>query len=136
MTEPFVLEPCVMKSVGDCGICCLKMLLGVSYDAVFGALSAKARKVVMADGAEVIQYCNAARKLGFELTYHDEDYDPDRIGILVLDRTVNEDRHMVVWLGQALYNPADGLIYADLETYLVKAHYRIEGFLFISRRIV
>ncbi len=130
--EPFVIEPTMQKSTGDCGICCLRMLLGVTYMDVWKAIAIRARKNAIADGVTVKQLCNAAKKLGFELEYHDEDFDPDKVGILVLDRhTINEvDQHMVMWLTGQLYNPADGLIYTDLDTYLTKCSYKVEGFLF------
>lgn len=130
MTEPFVFEPTVMKSVGDCGICCLRMLLGVPYEAVLAALSKKAQRTVMQDGANVLVFCNAAKRLGFTLEYHDDDFNPDYVGVLVLERTVNDDKHMVMWSAGTIYNPADGLIYTDLETYLTKTLYKVVGFLF------
>lgn len=135
MTEPFVIEPMMQKSTGDCGIVCLKMLIGCTYAQVFEALSKRAQKTAIADGATVFQFIKAAKRLGVELEYHDADFDPDKLGILVLDRTVNDDQHQVLWLQGCLYNPADGLIYTDLETYLTKCLYRVEGFLSIKRRI-
>ena len=135
MNEPFVIEPTLMKSVGDCAICCLRMLTGNTYAEVVAAVPRRERKTFMESGISVLQAINIARKLGVELEYHDDDFNPDYIGILVLRRTVNNDMHAVMWLGNGLYNPADGNIYTDLETYLTKCLYRVEGFLFIKRRL-
>lgn len=130
MTEPFIIEPTVMKSVGDCCLCCLRMITGKSYAEVLAVVPRRAQKTVMAEGLTVLQICNMAKKLECPLTYHDDDFNPDYIGILVLNRTVNDDQHMIMWLAQSLFNPADGLIYTDLDTYLKKTLYKVEGFLF------
>lgn len=135
MTEPVIIEPTIMKSAGDCGVCCLRMLTGKTYSEVVAVVPKRARKTFMADGLTVMQLCNMSRRLGYPLGYHDEDFNPDWIGILTLERTIanadgSHDFHAVMWLTGQIFNPADGWIYTDLETYLARTNYKVEGFLF------
>lgn len=132
MFEPFVIEPMMMKDIGDCSICCLKMLLGCSYADIITNVPRRFQKSCLSQGLSETQMYNIARKLGFILEYHDEDFDPDRVGILCVKR--DEQQHSAMYFGGAVYNPADGLIFTDLETFLTRGKWTIDGFLFIAGR--
>jgi hypothetical protein len=126
ITEPIVIEPTTMKSSGDCALCCLKMLLGVSYPEVVAAVPKKMQKDVHGTGLTVQQMINVGRKLGFTLIYHDLP-EEDEIGILVLTRS--DEDHVVMYLKGIVYNPADNELWTDDDAFLVRGGWTVDGFL-------
>jgi hypothetical protein len=129
VTEPIVISPVLMKDIGDCAVCCLSMLTGVSYADVIAACPKRARPFT--DGLSVKQTCAVAKRLGFELEYHTfEDDEEAGVGILVLERTYHDpQQHMVVYAKGTVIHPGDGCWYTDLDAYLKKYNWRVEGFL-------
>ena len=128
MTEPVVVQPVLMKDVGDCGICCLAMLLGVEYAAIVQAIPKRNRKKAQSDGLTIIQMCNVAKVFLTQLEYHDEP-EEDAVGILFLERTVGEDAHAVMYMKGVLFHPGDGTIWTDMDAYLKRYNWKMEGFL-------
>ncbi len=131
MNEPFVVEPTVMKDSTDCLICCLRMLLGVGYAEIMSVLPKRCRGKVPRDGISITQAANIAKKLGFSVAYHDEDFNPDYVGILDVVRKHDENEgHAVLYMMGVVYNPADNLLFTDLETFLTRGQWKVNGFLF------
>ena len=126
MVEPVVIEPTIMRSIGDCSICCLKMLLGVSYPEIIAAVARRRQKTVHEDGLTTLQMIYVGRRLGFKLVYHDKPKD-DEIGILDLVR--GDEGHVVMYLKGIIYNPADGELWTDDVAFLKRGGWSIEGFL-------
>ena len=130
MTEPVVIAPVLMKDVGDCFICCLSMLTGRPYADVYAAIPRRKKGTALTDGLPVTDVCRVAKRLGFPLRYHTFGEEEERaIGILVLHRTYGSDMHMVMYAKRTLIHPGDGLWYTDLDAYLKKYNWRVEGFL-------
>ena len=124
--EPVVIEPTLMKSSGDCSICCLKMLLGVSYPEIIAAIPKKLQKTVHHDGLNVQQCINVGRRLGFTLEYHHEPED-DEVGVLSLERI--DGGHDVMWMRGVIYNQADGELWTDDDAFLARRQWTVVGFL-------
>lgn len=124
MTEPVVFEPMPMKNLGDCGLVCMCMLLGVHYVDVLDACPKKGRPTL--DGLGTRQMLNLAKRLGHRLHYHRlvpppwlELADMDLVGILDLDSTDKTDDkgHYLMFFKGAVYNPAKNEIWTDVEAY-------------------
>lgn len=128
VSEPVVIEPTMMKSGGDCAVCCLKMLLGVSYPEVVAAVSKKHQRTVHAEGLTTLQMMNVARKLGTPLDYLDAP-DEDDIGILDLERPDSDEGHAVMYLRGVIFNPADGELWTDDDAFLQRGGWTVVGFL-------
>lgn len=136
MIEPFIIEPTMMKDSADCGICCLKMLLGVSYAEIITAIPKRHQKNITTTGVSIPLMVRVARRLGHVLEYHDEDFNPDYVGALDVVRIANEDEgHMVMYMSGVVYNPADGLLFTDLDTFLNRGKWKVNGFLFRRRMV-
>ena len=130
MTEPVVIQPVLMKDVGDCAICCLAMLTGKPYADVYAAVPRRKRASALVEGLPVMDICKVSKRLGFPLEYNTFEEDEERgVGILVLERTYNDDAHMVVYAKRTLLHPGDGCWYTDLDAYLKKYSWKVEGFL-------
>ena len=113
-TDPVIVIPTMMKNSGDCGIVCLKMLLGVHYDAVMAACPKRGKP--QHNGLTARQMINVARRLGFALEYHTEPED-DAVGILDLDHELGVG-HYVVYGKGTVYNPAQHEWWMDVEAFL------------------
>jgi hypothetical protein len=131
--RPIALEPVVMKDVGDCAIACLRMLTGLPYEAVFQALPKRLQGSALHAGLSNASILAVARKLKFPLVYRsitNPDDLPETIGILDLHR--HKEGHVVVWLKNVLYNPADAFIWTDVETFLATRGWTLAG-IFLSQ---
>lgn len=129
MTEPVVVTPMMMRSVGDCGICCTAMLCGVSYAEIISALPRRLSvRSAIEEGITVTQAINVGRKLGCVLVFHDKpDDDEDEIGVLYLTR--EDGGHVAMYLKGVVYNPATGELWTDIDAFLQRTGYAVEGFL-------
>lgn len=127
MIEPEIIDPTMMKSSGDCWACCLRMLLGVSYPEILWA--APNRRNPLRNGLKTGQVINVAKKLGYTLRLRRGGPEDDETGILDLLRKDDSDGHMVMWLQGIIYNPADGLIYTDPESFFEQGNWRVDGFI-------
>ena len=126
MNEPTVIEPVTMKDMGDCSICCLAMFLGKTYAEILTACPKRSKPLT--DGLTPLQISNVARKFGVALEY-DDTPDEDDIGILILERTINDDSHACMYLKGVIFHPGDGAIWTDMESYLKQYHWKVEGIL-------
>lgn len=108
--EPIVIEPCPQKEETDCGVACLAMLLGVSY--------ADARKAVRTcrDGLSRRQMQNAAKRLGKPLAWVSDGVF-DSVGILHLNNAERTAGHYAMVMKGVVYNPADNLMWTDIDSY-------------------
>jgi ABC-type bacteriocin/lantibiotic exporter with double-glycine peptidase domain len=137
MNEPMAMEPAVMKNASDCGVACLQMLLGCSYSQVMDALPRRNRmKIVKEEGLGTQQMKNIAARLGFSLTWVVDGDLSESVGILGLARPIdpnkpNSDKegHWVVLFKGALWNPAEGLIWTDLEAFFDSRRWKPTGIL-------
>lgn len=127
MTEPIVIEPTVMKSSSDCALCCLKMLLGVTYSEVLLAVPKKLQRTVANTGLTTKQIINVAARLGHTLKYQTTAPEDDDVGILDLSRA--DGGHVVMWLKGVIYNPADNELWTDDEAFLQRGQWIVDGFL-------
>lgn len=123
-SEPVVIEPTRMHDVGDCAVACLAMLLGRPYVEV---LAAAPKRFKTCNGLTIRQMKNIAARFGQPLGYRPGMPEDDEVGILDLDRV--DDGHVVIYIKGAMYNPADGMIYTDVETYLRRGKWTVDGFL-------
>ena len=126
MQDPIVIEPLTMKDMADCSVCCLAMFLGKTYAEILAACPKRSKPLTV--GLQVIQISNIAKKFGVLLEY-DDTPDDDDVGILVLDRTVNDDRHTCLYMKGVIYHPGDGSIWTDMESYLKQYKWKVEGIL-------
>ena len=123
MREPIVIEPVLMKDVGDCALCCLAMLLGKTYAEVLVKCPRRTKTAVGLSGRQI---ANVAIRLGARLAYHDLP-EEDEVGILMLERGA-DDSHAVLYLKGVLYHPGDGTIWTDVEAFLREYKWTIHGF--------
>jgi hypothetical protein len=121
MTEPVVIEPQMQKDIWDCGVACLAMLLGRSYQEVRACIRFKAPA-----GMSVYEIRRVAKTLGHPLVFS-KIVDHEDIGILILER--EDDAHVVLFAKGTLYNPAQGEWWTDVDSYLKRSNYRIVGLL-------
>lgn len=130
--EPVIFEPTMQKSVGDCGAACLRMLTGCSYSGVIEAFPPRVRKKVMDTGMSNRQLRLAARKLGFKLRY--VPLNKAHVGILDLQRLADPadpdgewEGHYAMLAGHTVFNPADGLIWTDIDAFLKTRRWEVVG---------
>jgi len=128
--NPGVIELIPMKDMGDCGVCCLAMLLGRSYKEITQHISPRSLKAAKREGITILHMCRIAGAFGVRLIYEDHPED-DSIGILKFNRIKGYDdaAHAAMYLKGVLYNPGDGLLYTDVDSFLRYGKWEIEGFL-------
>lgn len=125
MIEPIVIEPSMMLNIADCGIVCLKMLIGCSYADVFGACYRRPNPAHV--GMSTRQMISVAKKLGVTLRFSKQ-VDEDGVGILDLDHADGEG-HFVMYAKGTIYNPAQNEWWTDIESYLVRGEWIVAGLL-------
>lgn len=120
--EPIVIDPIVQKEEWDCGVACLAMLLGRAYADV------RARVRKCPDGLSNRQMMRCAAALGQRLSHRPHVGDDD-VGILDLEREINDrwEGHFALYIRGAVYNPASGQLWPDVDTYLQYSRYRVCG---------
>ena len=128
MSDPVVIVPTPQLDTWDCGVACLQMLLGASYQEIRALIRAK-----KPDGLSVWQLRHIAASLERPLVYRAA-VDDDDIGILDLERTVEGkasewEGHYAVYVKGTVYNPAQGQWWTDVGSYLKASRYRIAGIL-------
>lgn len=124
MTDPVVIEPAMMRSIGDCGIVCLKMLLGVSYADVFRACP---RGNPLVNGLGTRQIMNIAARLRKPLRIV-RDFEEDAVGIIIMAHSKDEG-HAAMYGKGTIYDPAQGEWWLDVDAYLKHRSYTICGLL-------
>jgi ABC-type bacteriocin/lantibiotic exporter with double-glycine peptidase domain len=129
VTDPLSIEPVMQKDVADCGVACLAMLLGESYAAVRATI--RQREL---DGLSNRQLRRIAHRFGKPLRFIRNGDLSEMVGIVDLQRPTNPERragawegHYVVLIKGALYNPADGLIWTDIEAWLAHRRWELLG---------
>lgn len=122
MNEPVVLQPVMQQDIADCGVACLVMMTGLSYAQVLAAFSKRAK--VSSNGMSRRQLMRAAKKLGFPLRFVKNGDLSNMVGIADLQRYANPDNpaegyeeHLVIVAKGVLYNPAEGLLWTDIDSY-------------------
>lgn len=129
MIEPPVIDPSPQMASADCAICCLSKLLGIPYADVLAVIPQ--RKCAKRNGLSERQVIAIAKRLKFKVRARTTDKPPDEdeFGILDLYDVNNRDGHHVLHLtGGNILDPADGLIYTDLDTFLKTKEWKIQGF--------
>jgi len=122
---PLMVEPVMMKNIGDCGIVCLVMLTGKSYTEVMAACPKRGKP--QHNGLSTRQLQNVAKKLGFPLE-RKTTWDDDDVGILDLDHE-SEAGHFVMFGKGTIYNPAQNEWWFDIESYLKQRNFRADALL-------
>lgn len=132
MDEPVFFEPMIQKEAGDCGISCLAMLLGKSYQEVIAAAPANAHK----KGLSMRGIRDTALKLGTPLRLRRKLDLKEDIGILGLlpDPTHNNgrikrDEHVALLIEGHIYDTYVGRLWLDVDTYLQVERYRLGSLL-------
>lgn len=134
--EPVLFEPTPQKDIADCGIACLRMLTGLSYAQVSAAFSSRARIAKL--GATARQIRRAARMLGFPLRYvkaTTPGFDAaEWVGMVDLQRPVDAavpvgewEGHFVMGVYGVVYNPADGMVWTDVESFCRTRRWDVVG---------
>jgi len=124
VSEPVVIEPMMQKDTWDCGVVCLCMLLGVSYQDVRSKIRYR-----HPTGLSNHEIRRIAKSLGYPLRLSLKGADIDDIGVLLLERGEgdNSEGHAVLYVKGTLYNPAQGEWWTDVESYLKRSRYRVVG---------
>lgn len=130
MTEPIAIEPVIQKSIGDCAVACLAMLLGVPYSVVLSAIPSRSRKHLHSStGVTLRQMTNVARRLGIITRWIDNANYSNTVGILHFRRVVGkkEDGHVAILMRGVIYNPGDGLLWTDMEAFCKTTGWEPQG---------
>lgn len=132
--NPLTIQPVMMRDSWDCGVACLEMILAEPYATIRACIREK-----QPVGLSTRQMLSIARRLGKPLRYTstvravlDPAHLPTTVGILNLDRPIRDgarthEGHFAILLETVLYNPADGLIWTDLDAWLVARRWAIHG---------
>lgn len=126
MTEPVVFEPTMMKAQSDCAVACVRMLTGLPYEAVRAGVPRRyLRDLNNGVGLSNRQTANLSKRLGFPLRYVKGEDIPSIVGILDLHRPADPAKRRGKWEGhyvmvahRVVYNPADGNVWTDLDSFL------------------
>jgi hypothetical protein len=129
------IELVMQRNGADCGPACLAMLLNVPYATVVEALPKRGRARALRDeGYSTMQLARAATRLGRKTRYINQGEVFETVGILSLQRPVDPTKptgthegHFVLQLKDTLYNPADGLIWTDIESFLKTRRWEVLG---------
>lgn len=128
MIAPVTVDPFPQKDGGDCAVAALAMYLGVGYQQV----RAVCHKNVGTDGLTDRQILNTARKLKQPLRWTNDGDLSETIGILKVERPEHDnpkelEYHTVVLLKGVIYNPADGLIWTDIDAFFKARRWKPVG---------
>lgn len=127
MTEPTIINLVTMRDEGDCAVCCLAMVCGVTYAAVLQHCSKRAKATE--NGLSNYQMRTVAARMGRTLRLKAVPEDDD-IGILTLEKTYDAKcQHAVVYVKDTIINPRDGEFWTDLDAFLRDRKWRVESFL-------
>lgn len=124
--QPICFEPVVQKDSWDCGVACLRMLLGVSYADVRERIRYKNPR-----GLSVREMKRIAKDLGHPLTERRSgEGETPGMGILVLaPRCGRGNGHYVMAAKGAIYNPADNNIWTDRDAFFDRGQWKQAGVL-------
>jgi hypothetical protein len=125
-----VFQPATQQDVGDCGVACLVMITGLTYAQVLDAFGKRSRKRVTAVGVTRHQLMRAARKLGCPLRFRKTEDVGREVGVIDLQRVGSkpgEDEHLAIVANGCLYNPAEGMLWADIEAFCRTRNWKILG---------
>ncbi len=134
MTEqPEIIEPIMMKDSWDCGVACLCMLLSKPYGEVRAAIP---RRTKVSEGLGPQQMRNIAKTLGCTTWLMKDGDASEIIGIMGLSRPVDplkptrkHEGHYVLLIKGVLYNPADGHIWTDIDSFFKTRRWAQTGIL-------
>jgi hypothetical protein len=130
VTEPVVINPVMMQDAGDCGVACLRMITGLTYAQVI-AVFGNWKNNVMANGMSRRQLLHAAKRLGFPLRFINTDEPGRMVGIIDLRRQPkpdeDPDEHLAVIANGCLYNPAEGMLWTDIDAFLKTRNWKVLG---------
>lgn len=131
MSEPLVITPVMQIDSWDCGVACLAMLLGRSMIEVRGKIP---KSVKVQEGLGAQQMRNIATRLGAKTRWIRDGDLQEAVGILGLARPMmlNEpdgelEGHYVLLLRGVIYNPAEGLIWTDIDGFFSTRRWRQTG---------
>ena len=133
MSEPLVIDPVMQKDSWDCGVACLVMLTGKSYGVVSVVVPKRARRD---GGLGQTQMRNIATRVGVSTRWIKDGDLQEVVGILGLTRPIepanpksDREGHYVMILKGVLYNPAEGVIWTDVESFFQTRGWRPMGVL-------
>lgn len=125
--EPITVKPQMQQDVWDCGLTCLAMLLGETYDTLRPFVRAK-----KPDGLSTNQLRSIAKKCGKPLVFR-TNVDEEDIGILDLERqdpdTGEWEGHFAFYARDTVYNPAQGTWWMDTDAFCKEHRWRVVGIL-------
>lgn len=121
---PICFEPTRQNRPNDCAVACLKMLTGVTYVEATDAFPKRAK--VATEGASDRQILNAAKRLRRPLRFIKDGDLSEIVGILQIIEVKTKDVHVVMLAKGSIYNPGDGVLWTDIDSFL-KAQYTIGG---------
>ena len=129
MIKPAVVDPIPQLSTSDCAVRCLAQLLEMPYADVLAAIPPRVKP--KKDGLTERQIIGAAKRLGFVVRAREGKPEDDEFGILDLYK--KEGRryagHVALHMdGGHVVDPADGLIYTDVDAFLKAKGWTIQGF--------
>ena len=118
----------MMQDAGDCGVACLRMMTGLTYKQVLAAFGTWKNNVLL-NGMSRRQLMNAAKRLGFPLQFKKTTEVGRVVGIVDLRRDVEKDadEHLAIVANGCLYNPAEGMLWTDIDAFLKTRNWRVVG---------
>ena len=130
MTEPLFIEPVFQKDRGDCGICCLVMLLGQPYLTVVRASPrtylGKPYNPVFS-GMTGRMMVDTAQKFGVRLrATRTFDLQEDSGILTVMKARIKKpsETHAVLLVRGSIVDPVDGRFWPEVDVFLQAERYR------------
>jgi ABC-type bacteriocin/lantibiotic exporter with double-glycine peptidase domain len=121
--KPVAIKVIMQNTGADCAVAALAMGLGRPYEAVSDALPQ--RSAAMRHGLSVKQIINVAKRLGRTLRRVKFNED-EHSGILSLTQRDTGLGHVVLYVEGVIINPADGVVWLDVGTYLRTGDWSID----------
>lgn len=131
--DPACIRIVPMRHRHDCVVCCLAMLLDISYDAALLAVSKVRPDGPGASGLYWTDAKRAAKQLNHNLRVHRGRKDWDNLtGILACEPLPGSEEtvtHAVLVLRGLVIDPFHGEVWDDLDTYLTANKYKATSLL-------
>lgn len=126
--DPIAVRVIPQRHPMDCLICCLAMLLGMSYEAVLVGVS-RIKPDCGTEGLFWTEAIAAADALGTKLRVKNRYDADDTIGVVSLSKKGQPCQHAAVLLSGTLIDPDGGTVYGDWEHYTLTNGWKLGSIL-------
>jgi ABC-type bacteriocin/lantibiotic exporter with double-glycine peptidase domain len=117
------IEVIVQKTAADCGIAALAMLTGNTYVNVSACVLQL--NAALANGMSLMQLRRLSKSIGWPLVKKEFMDDGEQIGLVSLSRG-KEAGHVVVYAEGIIIDPANGLLWLDVQAYLKQGGWQVD----------